>query len=444
MATQTTTTHQRVEDLVAQIRKQLREVGGAARPVRGIIGRVTVSQAGHAYFDLRDECTSARVNCVVFAGRAAPTAGPAVVTVDRLDFYAPGAACQVVVRTCESLGDAEPANGVALARLSRAGLLDRSRLAVPDFVSHVCLVTSRGSAAAHDMRQSIAERWAGLRTTLIHASVQGSDAPLQLVRALDAARALSPPPDVIVCGRGGGAETDLAAFDDERVARALARGAIPTISAVGHETDHTLADALADLRAKTPTAAIELAIPVSRDARYAELGAQRAALATAVRRVVQRLQGAQAAARTSLECATRHALTAATHAVTTRRVALCAQTERRVARACAALAARRTAARTAALRRLDRCAAEVGRARARLATSADSRLAGAQAHLAAQREALNARALPTAWARGFVVLADARNRRVRRLDTLAEGDRLCIRAADQIVHVVVAKRQRPE
>ena len=130
---------------------------------------------------------------------------------------------------------------------------------LPTIVTHMTIVTSIGSAAYHDMMQSIKERWDGLRVTVIDAPVQGEGAAARLVQALTIADRLGS--TVLVCARGGGSESDLAAFNDEALARALSACQTPTICAVGHESDHCVCDAVATWRAKTPTAAIEMVVP---------------------------------------------------------------------------------------------------------------------------------------------------------------------------------------
>lgn len=222
-----------VQNLASEIKKSVASV--SCKRVRGIIGRVTRSQSGHAYFEIIDEGGHARISCAIWANTATTIPGPGLceLSISRIDFYAQQGRCQLIVGDTTAISTVTTQKALVLSRLHDEGLLDRQKLAIPYPVQHLCIVTSSGSAAAHDMLKSIEERWPDLRTTLIHSAVQGEDAPMQLVNALGAARELNPPADVIVCGRGGGSEADLCAFDNENVARAFAQSTIPVISAVG-------------------------------------------------------------------------------------------------------------------------------------------------------------------------------------------------------------------
>jgi exodeoxyribonuclease VII large subunit len=145
--------------------------------------------------------------------------------------------------------------------LEKDGLLDPARKrALPEFPRCVGVVTSPEGAAWKDIVAVVARRWPHCELVLIGARVQGEDAPRELVRALALANRFDRL-DVLIVGRGGGSKEDLWAFNDERVARALAASRVPTISAVGHEIDTTLTDLVADVRAATPSAAAEKAVP---------------------------------------------------------------------------------------------------------------------------------------------------------------------------------------
>jgi exodeoxyribonuclease VII large subunit len=151
------------------------------------------------------------------------------------------------------------------AKLQAEGLFDASRRRpVPAFVRRVAVVTSPAAAALHDVLSALARRAPQVEVILCPAAVQGAEAPAQLVRAIAAAGQIEGVELLIVC-RGGGSLEDLWAFNDERVVRAIAASAVPVICGVGHETDTTLADFAADLRAPTPTAAAELAAPPRED-----------------------------------------------------------------------------------------------------------------------------------------------------------------------------------
>lgn len=230
--------------------------------VSGTIGKVTTSSSNHTYFELSGR--SGRVSCVAWSSLNVKVhPGNATVLVRNVDFYPPSGRVQAIVAAIEQEKDAEwvSPKEMTLGRLARDGLigLDTPKRPLPTIATHLAIVTSVGSAAYHDMMQSIRERWEGLRVSVIDAPVQGDRAAAMLIEALRVADRLES--TAIICARGGGSESDLAAFDDEALARALAACKTPTICAVGHESDHSVCDAVATWRAKTPTAAIEMAVP---------------------------------------------------------------------------------------------------------------------------------------------------------------------------------------
>jgi exodeoxyribonuclease VII large subunit len=166
-------------------------------------------------------------------------------------------------------------------RLERDGLLALERKRpLPRYPRRIAVVTSASGAALRDVVAVLRRRAPGVELVVVDAAVQGENAPLQLCAALDRVRRWGGA-DLVIVGRGGGSREDLWAFNDERVARAVAACPVPTISAVGHEVDITLCDLVADLRAPTPSAAAERAV-ASRMEAALELGAQRARLVDAI------------------------------------------------------------------------------------------------------------------------------------------------------------------
>jgi len=146
------------------------------------------------------------------------------------------------------------------ARLEAEGLFDPARKRpLPMMPTRIGLVTSLGAAALHDVVTALRRRAPHIEVALAPAAVQGAQAPAELVAALHALYALAPAPDVILLVRGGGSIEDLWAFNDEALARTIVKSPVPVVSGVGHETDFTIADFCADVRAPTPTAAAELA-----------------------------------------------------------------------------------------------------------------------------------------------------------------------------------------
>ncbi len=244
--------------------------------VEGEIGQVSVSAAGHAFFVLRDDRT--QLNCVFFqrerlASPFEPQTGLRVVVHGRVDVYEPGGAYQLYVDALQpaGFGDLALRFEALKARLAAEGLFDAARRqplpAVPRVVG---VATSATGAVLHDIRRVLARRWPLTRLVLAPCLVQGDAAPESIVAALrrlarweDAATGEAV--DVVILARGGGSAEDLWAFNDERVVRAVAACPVPLVTGVGHETDVTLVDFAADVRAPTPSAAAELVTP-SREA----------------------------------------------------------------------------------------------------------------------------------------------------------------------------------
>lgn len=234
--------------------------------VRGEISGFKRHISGHLYFALKDE--NARVNCVMFRQAAqrlsfVPTDGEKVTVEGSASLYTQGGSFQVY---CERM-EKEGAGALFLRfealkkKLAQEGLFDPAlKKPLPVLPRRVGIVTSRSGAALQDMLRVAKRRAPGISILFCHAAVQGEGAAQEIVRALDALNE-NGTCDVILCGRGGGSMEDLFAFNEEIVARAIARSAIPVVSCVGHETDFTIADFVADARAATPSMAAELAVP---------------------------------------------------------------------------------------------------------------------------------------------------------------------------------------
>lgn len=236
--------------------------------VVGELSGFTRASSGHCYFTLKD--SAGQLRCAMFrraAGTLAfnPKDGELVEVRARLGVYEPRGELQLIV---ESMSEAGQGNLFEQflqikARLEGEGLFDPSRKRpVPATPRAIGVVSSLGAAAWHDTMTALRRRAPHIPVVLAPASVQGSSAPAELVSALqslyaqvEAGLAL----DVILLVRGGGSMEDLWAFNDEQLARTIAHSPVPIISGVGHETDFTIADFVADLRAPTPTAAAELA-----------------------------------------------------------------------------------------------------------------------------------------------------------------------------------------
>ncbi len=269
-------------------------IEGAFTPlwVRGEISDFKSHRNGHWYFSLRD--AEARVRCVMWRGDvqrapAKPTDGMLVTAFGQLTVYTTGGDLQLRVMRLGAEGDGlwRKALEETLTRLRNDGLLDESRKRpLPRLPRVVAVVTSPDGAALQDIRAVASRRCASVQLVLVPAKVQGDGTAEELVRAMEQIERWGGA-DVVIIGRGGGAREDLWAFNDERVARAIAACSVPVISAVGHEVDTTVVDLVADVRAATPSAAAEAAVP-DRDALLREVASLRGRLLSATSRVVQR------------------------------------------------------------------------------------------------------------------------------------------------------------
>ena len=234
--------------------------------VLGEVSSLTRAASGHIYFTLKDE--EACLNCVMWKsagerlGRLLQNGG-AVLVHGRVSVYEPRGVYQFYVDGVLSAGVGQLYREFEALkdRLQAEGLFDRERKRpVPSFPRRIGVVTSASGAAFQDILNVLRRRYPVAEVVLSPTLVQGPDAPAQIVRAL---RVLNERPDidVIIVARGGGALEELWAFNDERVARAIFASGIPVVSGVGHETDFTIADFVADVRAPTPSAAAEIVCP---------------------------------------------------------------------------------------------------------------------------------------------------------------------------------------
>jgi exodeoxyribonuclease VII large subunit len=246
--------------------------------VQGELSGFTRAASGHCYFTLKDaDGAAASVRCAMFRRAAslldfAPRDGQQVELRGRVAVYEPRGEMQFVAESLRLAGDGSLYERFMRlkAKLDAEGLFDAARKrALPRYPQHLGLVTSLAGAALHDVLSTLARRAPQVSVVVYPSLVQGNEAPAALVAALGAA-ALRSEVDLLIVARGGGSMEDLWAFNDERVVRAMAALPMPVISGVGHETDVTLADFVADLRAPTPTAAAELAV-TARDDLLAQL-----------------------------------------------------------------------------------------------------------------------------------------------------------------------------
>ncbi|MBI3243529.1 MAG: exodeoxyribonuclease VII large subunit [Chloroflexi bacterium] len=233
--------------------------------VVGEISNLSRPASGHLYFTLKD--SAAAVRCVMWKAQAArllyrPRDGDRAQVHGAVGVYEAAGQYQLYADwiQAEGQGDLFRQFTALKAKLEAEGLFDPNRKrSIPSQPHRLAIVTSPTGAALRDMLNVIRRRWPALEVILCPTPVQGDDAPPQIVDALSAANSIKP--EVIIVARGGGSIEDLWAFNDEDVVRAIAASKAPVISGVGHETDFTLADFAADLRAPTPSAAAELATP---------------------------------------------------------------------------------------------------------------------------------------------------------------------------------------
>ena len=253
--------------------------------VEGEVGQVSISAAGHCYFTLKDE--RAQLRCVIFRDDRLmmpfeARTGLRLVANGSLDVFEPQGTYQLYVRSLQpsGFGDLALRFEALKAKLAAEGLFEASRKRpLPPMPLNIGVVTSLNGAVLHDIRRVLARRWPLARVVVSACQVQGQGAAPTIVAAMrrvarwtddETGRAT----DVIILARGGGSLEDLWPFNDEAVVRAIAAHPCPVVVGVGHETDVTLAEFAADVRAATPSVAAELIVPSRADeqARVGQLG----------------------------------------------------------------------------------------------------------------------------------------------------------------------------
>ena len=264
--------------------------------VRGEISGFTRASSGHCYFTLKDP--QGQLRCAMFKRSAqmlnfAPKDGQTVEVFGRLGVYEPRGELQLVVESMRTTGQGTWFEQFLKLKvqLEAEGLFAAERKRpIPERPRAIGVVTSLGAAALHDVATALQRRVPHIPVVLSPALVQGADAPASLLQALQAVTA-QPNIDVVLLVRGGGSLEDLWAFNDEELARAIVSCPVPVISGVGHETDFTIADFCADLRAPTPTAAAELCAVSQADLVQQVMGLQTLMQDLAHRQIDKRSQG---------------------------------------------------------------------------------------------------------------------------------------------------------
>ena len=258
---------------ITELTRHIRDTLECAYPdvwVEGEISNLRIPSSGHCYFTLKDE--GAQLRTVMFRMQArmlrfAPEDGQKVICRGRINVYEQRGDYQLIAEMLEpkGVGDLQLAFEQLKSKLAQEGLFDADRKrALPFLPARVAVITSPTGAAVHDIIRIMHRRFPNVAILVVPVKVQGDEAPAEIARAL-ATVSRHGLADVIIVGRGGGSLEDLWAFNTEIVARAIIASEIPVVSAVGHETDMTIADCVADLRAPTPSAAAELVVREKRE-----------------------------------------------------------------------------------------------------------------------------------------------------------------------------------
>lgn len=371
--------------------------------VEGEVSNCRPAASGHWYFTLKDD--RAALSCVIWKGQASgmldlPEDGGSFLLHGAVTIYPSQGRHQLYVDHCEraGVGDLHRAFERLKAQLEAEGLFDTARKRpLPGFPARIGIVTSPQAAALRDICQVIRRRWPSAELLLAPTLVQGEGAPAGIVAALAAIERAGV--ELVILARGGGSLEDLWAFNDEAVARAIAACGVPVVAGIGHETDFSIADFVADLRAPTPSAAAELVTPDARELRQA-VDEARARLA------------AQAG----------------------RRVALSREGLERLAQRLA-LASPGRAIREAGLRTAER--------RGRLARATEGRLRLCRADLEGRRRRLRALGPAATLARGYAHVSRRRDgRTVRAPREVRAGEGLIIRLAEGAIDAVATGQGR--
>lgn len=298
-----------VSDFVA-LHNQIMEYTLPNVTVVGELANFRVSKNRWVYFDLKDETAS-----VKFFGTVYQLSGPLedgmMLRVTGNPRLHPQYGFSISVLSMQPAGEGSLRKAFDLlqAKLTQEGLFDPARKrSLPYPPERVGIITSSESAAYADFMKIIGARWSGMDIVLADVQVQGEAAPAQIVEAIAELNAMAEPPEVLVITRGGGSSDDLWAFNTEQVARAVAASRIPTLVAIGHEIDLSLAELAADQRASTPSNAAELLTPDKQEV-AARLRAARQVLSHSLSHAVQASRQAVVVFRRDLQRETTHALT---------------------------------------------------------------------------------------------------------------------------------------
>ena len=258
---------------ISELTKKIKSLLEQSFPFIWLTGEISnfrIPSSLHYYFTLKDD--QSQIQAVMFRGqnkhlKFVPENGMAVTGLGRISLYEPRGSYQIILEYLEpkGVGALQVAFEQLKNRLSQEGLFDQEfKKSLPYLPTVIGLATSPTGAVIHDMLNIIKRRFPGQSIDIIPIKVQGENAAHEIVSAIELFNRLERA-NVIILARGGGSIEDLQAFNDESVARAIFGSAIPIVSAIGHETDFTISDFVADIRAPTPSAAAELVVPVAED-----------------------------------------------------------------------------------------------------------------------------------------------------------------------------------
>lgn len=273
-----------VSDCIAFVNQTL-EYAYPSVTVNGEVASFKVNQSKYVFFDIKDDQASLSCFMMVYQLRQPIEDGMKVEIVAQPKLT-PWGKFSLTVRAVRPVGEGSLKKAFELLKLKleKEGLFDEDRKrSLPEMPHHVGVISSTDAAGYADFVKIVNDRWGGMKLDVAHVQVQGAEAPLQIVRALNHFNEMAHPPEVIVIVRGGGSADDLATFNDEPLVRAIAASRVPTLVGIGHEVDLSLVDLVADVRAATPSNAAQLLVPDRRDT----LNRQRLLLAQAARQVVR-------------------------------------------------------------------------------------------------------------------------------------------------------------
>jgi exodeoxyribonuclease VII large subunit len=437
-----------VTQLVRRI-KNVVEVGVGEVWIEGEVSNLKKQASGHWYFSLKDE--GAQIQCAMFgarkrSGHDALADGAKVRVFAEASVYEARGQLQIIVLKAElaGAGDLQARFEALKRKLQAEGLFDAARKrAIPKFPRVVGIVTSDTGAAIRDILDVLGRRASWVQPVLMPVRVQGRGAELEIARAIgrmgEPERHGIPRCDVLIVGRGGGSLEDLWCFNEEVVARAIAACPIPVISAVGHEIDFTIADFVADLRAPTPSAAAELAVPDGEEVRARLSGLSRRMSRQVGRSLAQAQQAVEGLKRGVLQRGGERLLREPAMRVD----ALRARLERQIrasfdqaeARVKEAAAAHRAHHPAKVLERRGERLDALGRRLARLGVDALARREETLRRLGGLLRTLGPE---SAFQRGFTVTLDAQGRLLRSAAEVKPGQTLKTRFADGEVTSVAA------